>query len=147
MRPRYRNVQIGNALIVILGAGIIILANLLNAYGFRASIFVILVVLLAALALLHSLTVEVDDRSVLASFGPGLVRRRIPLDAIAEVRVERAPWYYGYGIRWTPMGWTFRVSGSHVVQLVLRDGRRFCIGTPEPEVLARAVDDARGGPA
>ena len=45
-------------------------------------------------------------------------------------------WIYGWGIRWIPGGWLWNVSGLDGVELALVSGRRFRIGTDEPEQLA-----------
>lgn len=91
------------------------------------------------LALFSSLTVTVGDEVLEVSFGPGLIRRRIPLRSIREVRVVRSPWYHGWGIRLTPDGWLWRVSGLRGVELLFESGRRFRIGTDEPDRLANVL--------
>jgi hypothetical protein len=102
---------------------------------------VILVALLlpATAFLMSSLTVTVHDEELRVAFGPGLIRRRIPLRRIRRVSVVTTPWYYGWGIRWTPRGWLWNVSGLRGVELELDNGRRFRIGSDEPERLANAL--------
>jgi len=72
-------------------------------------------------------------------FGPGLIRRRIPLRRIREVRVVRTPWYYGWGIRLTPTGWLWNVSGLDGVEVQFDDGHRFRVGSDEPNRLSEAL--------
>jgi hypothetical protein len=91
------------------------------------------------LALFASLTVVVGDQVLEVSFGPGVIRRRIPLSSIREVRVVHSPWYYGWGIRLTPGGWLWNASGSRGVELHFDNGRRFRIGTDEPDRLANVL--------
>ncbi len=38
-----------------------------------------------------------------------------------------------------PWGWMFNVSGLDAVDIELKDGGRFRIGTDEPEELVRAI--------
>ena len=85
--------------------------------------------LLFLLVLFASLTVTVRDGVLECAFGPGLIRRRIPLERVDDVAVVRTPWYYGWGIRLTPYGWLWNVSGTHGVELRFTDGRRFRIGS------------------
>jgi hypothetical protein len=40
----------------------------------------------------------------------------------------------------------YNVSGTNAVEIKLRSGRRFRIGTDEPEALARALRMVIGGP-
>ncbi len=54
----------------------------------------------------------------------------------------RNPWYYGWGIRLTPTGWMYNISGLDAVQLQLASGKRFRIGTDEPVQLKSAIDRA-----
>jgi hypothetical protein len=68
-----------------------------------------------------------------------LIHRRILLDHVADVSVVRTPWYWGWGIRWTPWGWLWNVSGTRGVEVSFIDGRRFRVGSDEPERLASAI--------
>jgi hypothetical protein len=106
----------------------------------------ILVVLTLAMILFCSLTIEVTDTRLLVSFGPGVIRKRFPIEDIRGVQIVRNPWYYGWGIRLTPHGWLFNVSGRDAVEIDLRDNRKFRIGTDEPLQLSAAIEKAsRGG--
>ena len=91
------------------------------------------------LVLFSTLTVIVRDQAIDVLFGPGLFRRRIPLRRIRAVRAVRTPWYYGWGIRWTPYGWLWNVSGRGGVEVQFEDGRRFRIGSDEPDKLAEVL--------
>ncbi|NBC01450.1 MAG: hypothetical protein GVY15_11415 [Bacteroidetes bacterium] len=94
-------------------------------------------------ALFASLTVRVTDRALHFYFGPGFWKKRIPLDEIAAVRaVRNSPWY-GWGIRLTPHGWLYNVSGLDAVEIEKTDGTTLRIGTDEPTTLAAALTRAR----
>ena len=86
--------------------------------------------------LMGTLTVEVDDVSVRLKFGIGLVRKNFRLDEIASCRPVRNQWWWGWGIRLIPGGWLYNVSGLDAVELGLRNGKTFRIGTDEPKVLS-----------
>jgi hypothetical protein len=97
-------------------------------------------ILLVVLLQFSSLTVVVQDGSVTCRFGPGIIRKRIPLASISDARPVTNSWLAGWGIRWIPGHyWLWNVSGLQAVELEFRDGGRFRIGTDEPEVLARAI--------
>jgi hypothetical protein len=100
------------------------------------ALVVIVVLVGCLLALFSTLTVIVQDQALDVFFGPGLIRRRIPLRRIREVRLVRTPWYYGWGIRLTPTGWLWNVSGLGGVEIQFDDGHRFRIGSDEPKTLA-----------
>jgi hypothetical protein len=100
-----------------------------------------------ALAFFGSLTVEVNHEAVLLRFGLGLVRRRFRLVDVTGVQVVRNRWYYGWGIHMVGKGWLYNVSGFDAVEIRFADGRADRIGTDEPELLCRAIKEARGLPA
>lgn len=111
-------------------------------WSFRISnpVLVVIVVLVGCLLVLFStLTVIVRGQALHVFFGPGLIRRHIPLCRIREVRVVRTPWYYGWGIRLTPAGWLWNVSGLGGVEVQFDDGHRFRIGSDEPNKLAEVL--------
>jgi hypothetical protein len=93
----------------------------------------------ALLVLFSTLTVIVRDETVEVFFGPGLIRRRIPLNRIRGVRAVRTPWYYGWGIRLTPSGWLWNVSGLDGVEIEFNDGSKFRVGSNEPDKLAAVL--------
>jgi hypothetical protein len=95
----------------------------------------VLFALTVGLVLFPSLTTEVDDDYVRCYFGFGIIRRRVPLSDIADVSVVRNALRFGWGFRWIPNGWLWNVSGFNAVELQLASGRRFRIGTDEPEKL------------
>lgn len=99
---------------------------------------VMLVLLLSAI-ICSSLTVTVDARVLRVRFGPGPIRRTIALADIAAAQPVKNPWWYGYGIHMTPGGWLWNVSGPDAVELTLSDGRRFVVGTDDPDGLTEAL--------
>jgi hypothetical protein len=94
------------------------------------------------LLLFHSLTVEIAHGYLRFRFGIGLIRRRFLLKDIDSAEKIRTRWWNGWGIKLTPKGWLFSVSGFDAVQIILKNGRRYCIGTDEPQKLYRAIDAA-----
>lgn len=89
-----------------------------------------------------SLTVEVRHERLKFWFGPGLISKTYEIEDIATVKSVVNPWYYGWGVRFTPRGWLYNVSGFGAVELNLKSGKRFRIGTDEPDTLAKAIHQA-----
>jgi hypothetical protein len=138
----YRHTQRGTLVLALVGLAILVVIAVVAAAGFHP-VTVAVVVLLGALAILFgSLTVEVTGQALSLRFGPGPIGRGFPLSEIRDARVVRNRWYYGWGIRWTPRGWLFNVSGLDAVEIEMRDGRRYRIGTDEPEALRAAIEGA-----
>jgi hypothetical protein len=105
---------------------------------------VVLVVLAVILVLFHSLTVVISEDELLVQFGSGVIRKRFKLNEIESCQTVRIPWYYGWGIRMTPQGMVFRVSGFRAVQIRLTTGKEFLIGTDAPQELEEAIRQAQG---
>ena len=125
-------------------AGMLALAGFL---GMRdpAAIWIFLsmaAVMIVVLLLFHSMTVEIENAEMRIRLGIGLIRRRFPVREIISAKIVRNKWWYGWGIRLTPHGWMFSVSGYDAVQLTLRNGRSYRIGTDEPHKLYRAIEAA-----
>jgi hypothetical protein len=105
---------------------------------------IVLAVLAITLLLFASLTVTVTDRDVLASFGVGLIRKRVALaDVLSFMRVRNS-WMNGWGIHGYPGGMLYNASGLSGVEFKLADGRYVCIGTGEPDALVAALQQATG---
>ncbi len=94
-------------------------------------------------ALFSSLTVRVTDRELHFYFGPGFWNKRIPLNEITSARAVRNSLWYGWGIRYTPSGWLYNVSGLDAVEIEKTDGARIRVGTDEPAKLVEAIEQAR----
>ncbi len=90
---------------------------------------------------LSRLEVTVTDEQVVATFGFGKPRRVFDLREIVEVRAVRNSWWNGWGVRKIRNGWMYNVLGLDAVQLELRSGNSFRIGSddPEPDGLVAAL--------
>jgi len=141
--PNYRHTQIGTLLLTMLGAAILIVGAILLARGSDKVLLLVLLILAVTAGLFASLTVAIGDGLITLWFGLGLIRKRVPLAAIHTCTVVRNPWWYGWGIRWTPHGWLYNVSGLAAVELTLTNGQQLRIGTDEPERLCQAIAYAR----
>ena len=86
--------------------------------------------------LFHSLTIEVTDDELLWRFGPGLIRKRVPLDLITSAEPVRINVIEGWGIHLSRFGWLYNVSGFDAVSIRMKNGQHFALGTDEPAVLA-----------
>jgi len=93
-----------------------------------------------ASALFGTLTVIVDGTSVQLRFGPvSLLRERIALADITHARTVRNSPVHGWGLRYISHGRLWNVWGLDAVELQLRNGTRFRIGTDEPQALLGAL--------
>ncbi len=104
----------------------------------RAALIPAVILLLSAL-LFWKLTIKIDHEILRASFGLGLVRKTTRVADIASCEPIRIRWWYGWGIHLTPYGWLYNVSGWDAVAITLRNGRRFSLGTDDPQGLTAAI--------
>ena len=137
--PHYRHTQFGTVIVLalILAAGFTVGMEVLTGVAPLAVIGVALMGVF--LALFFSLTVEIDATHLTFRFGIELIRQRIPLAEIVAVKPVRNTWLYGWGIHRTPHGWLYNVSGWEAVEITLVTGKRFRLGTDEPQRLARML--------
>jgi hypothetical protein len=85
------------------------------------------------------LTVVVDARAVTASFGWGWPTRTVDRAEIESAVRVRNSWWHGWGIRKVSRGWMYNNAGRDAVELSLRSGRVFRIGTDQPAELLAAI--------
>jgi hypothetical protein len=95
--------------------------------------------------LFGSMYVRVDDHLLSWQFGPGLWKKTIALNEVVAIAPAQFTWWYGYGIRATPKGWLYRVSGDDAVGVTLRSGKTVFIGTDEPDRLVAALQRRGAG--
>jgi hypothetical protein len=120
-------------------AAMVAIGVILATTGVNWIAITIMVVLAVALVLFPSLTVAIREKELLVQFGPGVIHKRFKLNEIESCQAVRNPWYYGWGIRQTPQGMLFRVSGLHAVQIKLITGKEYLIGTDVPQELEEAI--------
>lgn len=138
----YDHRQIGRLVVVFCVPAMVLLIALVAAGGFSWIAASVLLLFALILLLFSALRVQVDDQQVRLEFGIGLVRKTFAVHDIVEARPVRNRWWYGWGIRLTPHGWLFNVSGLDAVEIMLRSGKRYRIGTDEPQALERALQRA-----
>lgn len=136
---RYRRRQIGVGTNLGLAAVLLVVLFVAATTGVLWITVPLLLLFAALLAIFWSLTVEVTTDRVSCWYGSGWPRRDFAAREIRSAETVRNRWYYGFGVRLTPHGWMFNLSGLDAVELELASGDRFRIGTPEPERLVLAI--------
>ena len=142
MINRYQHIQIGYLTIGMLGAVALFIVCLMAVAGFTWTAFALLVILLISLVLFATLTVIIEKDVLEIRFGPGVIQKRFPLKDIESCQIVKNPWYYGWGIRLSPSGWLFNVSGFYAVEIRMRTGKAYRIGTDVPNDLEKAIREA-----
>lgn len=73
-----------------------------------------------------------------------MYQKKISLNDILSVKTVKNHRWYGWGVRvwFWPKMWIYNVSGFDAVEIQLRNGKIYRIGTDEPKKLAQAIGDA-----
>ncbi|MET1055518.1 MAG: hypothetical protein ABWY16_09435 [Pedobacter sp.] len=127
MNTQYKNSQTGWLMLVLftlIPIQITVSYLRLGQAHVPTTVFVILLVLFIGLIItFYKLTVKADKECIHLIYGLGLVHIRIRPQAVTEVKIVNTPWYYGYGIRFTPKGMLYNIQGSSAVQMTYLDSK------------------------
>ena len=139
---QYEHTQVGYLIIIIMTAVMVLIGVILANVGINWIAMGVMVVIAIALVLFSSLAVVIREDELEVRFGPGLISKRFKLRDIESCQVVRNPFFYGWGIRLTPHGWLYNVSGFYAVEVRFRTGKKFRIGTDAPGELEAAIRQA-----
>ena len=97
--------------------------------------------ILFVLASFTTLTTTIDAHDLRMKFGRGIFSRKFALDQIASAHAVKNHWYYGWGIRlwFWPKMWIYNVSGFDAVEITMKNGKIYRIGTDAPKELEAAI--------
>ena len=149
----YKQTQIGYLMLVIT---LTVLALFALAYitaraeppsyysGTNFLITAIMVLILFILASFTTLTTSIDKNCLQIKFGYGIFRKKFLLSEIVSTKQVKNHWYYGWGIRlWLwPKMWIYNVSGFDAVEIIMRNGRIYRMGTDVPSELETTIKRA-----
>ncbi|MDO8499211.1 MAG: hypothetical protein Q7S66_00955 [bacterium] len=109
--------------------------------GTNFAVTAIMALILFILASFGSLQVTIDEKYLRIKFGYGIYQKKFSLNDIASAQTVKNHWYYGWGIRgWLwPKMWIYNVSGFDAVEIKLRNGKTYRIGTDEPAKLEQTI--------
>ena len=137
---RYEHTQIDHVIIWSLLAIILIASGgLIGSPFHRGPPVVVSIILLVCLVLFYRLRITIEDETLLASFGTGIIRKRVRLAEIVGCEPSSHSLVVWLGIHLTPYGWLYNVSGFDAVAITLRDGKRFALGTDDLHGLVEAL--------
>lgn len=112
--------------------------------GTNFAVTSIMVLILLILASFATLTVAIDEKFLRIKFGYGIFKKEFLLAEIASAKAVKNHWAYGWGIRlwfWPPM-WIYNVSGFDAVEIVMKNGKIYRVGTDAPGELEAAITRA-----
>lgn len=137
----YSHTQFGTVTAVSLGLATVI-AGVATTMAYHWVGVAVTAAMLLAFLMFATLTVQVNREWIRLRFGIGLIRKSFKVDDIESVEPVRNSWLYGWGIRYTPHGWLYNVSGLDAVEIRFKSGKKARIGSDEPKRLAAAIRNA-----
>ncbi len=135
----YRHTQIGYIIIAALVLVLLLITVVMALSVFSWIAFAGVCVLVICLLSFSFLTVMIQDNTLNVRFGPGIISKKFYLKDIQSCQVVKNRWFYGWGIHLTPHGWLYNVSGLSAVEIRLRSGKTYRIGTDVPSELEQAI--------
>ncbi|OGG80511.1 hypothetical protein A3A39_00315 [Candidatus Kaiserbacteria bacterium RIFCSPLOWO2_01_FULL_54_13] len=107
----------------------------------RHIVAALMTVIVFILVSFSTLTVTIDEQFVQIKFGYGIFRKKFLLSEITSAKAVKNHWYYGWGIRiwFWPYMWIYNVSGFDAVEIVMKSGKIYRIGTDVPIELEMAL--------
>jgi len=109
--------------------------------GPNFAVTAIMVLILFILASFTTLTVSIDETYLRIKFGYGIFRKKFAVNEVASAAHVKNHWYYGWGIRvwFWPYMWIYNVSGFDAVEIIMKNGKVYRIGTDEPKKLESII--------
>ena len=101
----------------------------------------IMTFILFILASFGSLQVIIDEQYLRIKFGYGIYQKKFSLNDVMSVKTVKNHWYYGWGLRellWPKM-LIYNVSSFDAVEIKLKNGNTYRIGTDEPKKLEQTI--------
>lgn len=146
----YKHTQIGYLILAVMLAVLMLFAwvySMASAEvpsidsGSNFAITAIMALIVFILASFGSLQVRIDKTYLHIKFGYGIYQKKFLLHDIISAKTVKNHWYYGWGIRgWLwPRMWIYNVSGFDAVEITLKNGKTYRIGTDEPKKLEQAL--------
>jgi hypothetical protein len=149
----YKHTQIGYLMIVVTLAVLVFFArvHMMAAAeppspdsGTNLLVTATMALIVFILASFGSLQASIDGEYLRIKFGYGIYQKKFSLNDVISAKTVKNPWYYGWGIRgwWWPKMWIYNVSGFDAVEIKMKNGKTYRIGTDEPQKLEQAILDS-----
>ncbi|MCX6795486.1 MAG: hypothetical protein NT165_02030 [Candidatus Falkowbacteria bacterium] len=146
----YKHTQIGYLMLVVT---LIVLALFVWTYitasgetpsinsGPNFAISAIMGLIIFILVSFTTLTTSIDQNYLRIRFGYGIFSKKFVLNQIASAKAVKNHWYYGWGIRLClkPYMWIFNISGFDAVEITMKNGKIYRMGTDAPRELETAI--------
>jgi len=109
--------------------------------GINFAVTSVMILILLILSSFTSLQVKSDKKYLHIKFGYGIFQKKFSLNDILSAKTVKNHWYYGWGIkvRFWPKMRIYSVSGLDAVEIKMKNGKTYRIGTDEPKKLEETI--------
>lgn len=139
MAKLYSHTQVGYVMLVLPALGMFCATFWMVYLGFSWIGFFTLVVLDVSLILFSTLTVEIGEGVLDVKIGAGILHKKFNLSDVRDCFIPSSLFHPSIGERLMPEGWLYNLSGTHAVELKMKNGKYYRIGTDAPSVLAEQI--------
>jgi hypothetical protein len=101
-----------------------------------------LIIYFLIIILFSTLTTSVNDNELEIKFGIGIIHKSFLINEIETLKKIKTKWYDGWGIRLTPAGWLYNISGFDAIEIKMKNGKIHKIGTNEIDKFENAINEA-----
>ncbi len=108
--------------------------------GSTAVPFVVSLILTLVMLIFFKMCITVNAKGVSWQFNFKFLKKSIDRKDIVKTEIITCPWYWGVGIRLTPHGVMYNVSGSKAIKICKADGTSVLIGTDQPVKLKQSIE-------
>ncbi|MES2223898.1 MAG: hypothetical protein V4469_03120 [Patescibacteria group bacterium] len=112
--------------------------------GTNLAVTAVMLLILLILVSFTTLTTSIDGQYLRIKFGYGIFNKKFLLSEIASATSVKNRWYYGWGVKvwFWPYMWIYNISGFDAVEIVLKNGKIYRIGTDAPKELEEVIKKA-----
>ncbi|PCK32608.1 hypothetical protein [Pseudoalteromonas piscicida] len=138
----YKNIQFAWVIWLFLAfiASFTVLAIYLT--GSNLAFVAFLVILSLVAFIFYGLTIQVDKQQQTLSwwFGPSVAKMTLQFDDIEFVQPVTNSLRHGIGMRISTDGWVYTVAGFDALEVVMKDGTKYRLGTNDQANLVKAME-------
>ena len=111
--------------------------------GFNVGVLGFALLLLIVAIAFYGLTIKVDitQQTISWWFGPGVGKKTLRFDDISYVSPTRNSFRHGVGMRISNDGWVYSAAGFNALEIVLKDGLKYRIGTNDQDNLLKNIPE------
>jgi len=134
---KYKHTQIGYLIVVVILITCLFFSFILAQTKFNPVTFVIMLLTIFLLVSFVALRVVIDENYLSIKFSYGIYKKHLLLSDIIQAKAVKNRWYHGWGIRvrFWPFMCIYNVSGFDAVEVKMKNGKTYRIGTDEPKKL------------